>query len=110
MKMSRRQSIIDKIHKQIVFADGNACWIWKGQTSGKPGEGRNRRGHGYPRMALDGQTVAVHRVVYTHYFGYIPGKKTIDHTCNNRLCLNPEHLEMVTHKENCKRRDKRRSK
>ena len=29
-------------------------------------------------MSLDGQTVAVHLVVFTHYYGYIPGKKQID--------------------------------
>lgn len=57
-------------------------------------------------MSLDGQTVAVHRVVYTNFFGYIPGKKQIDHKCKNRKCCNPDHLEMVTHKENQKRRRK----
>ncbi len=108
---ARRQNIIDKILKQChIYPDGSSCWIWKGQTSGKPGKGRAGRGHSYPRMKLDGQTVAVHRVVYTHCYGYIPGKKTIDHKCNNRLCLNPDHLEMVTHKQNCKRRDDRANK
>lgn len=51
-------------------------------------------------MSLDGQTVAVHLVVYTHYYGYIPGKKQIDHKCNQRLCCNPAHLQMVTHLKN----------
>ena len=55
-------------------------------------------------MSLNGQTVAVHLVVYSHFYGYIPGKKQIDHLCNNRLCCNPLHLEMVTHKTNQKRR------
>jgi hypothetical protein len=74
------------------------CHIWQGPTSG---EGR---GGGYPRMSLDGQTVAVHIVVYTHHFGYIPGKKQIDHLCNVRLCCNPFHLELVTHLKNQRRR------
>jgi len=55
-------------------------------------------------MSLNGQTVAVHIVSYTNAYGYVPGKKQIDHKCNNRLCANPEHLEMVTHRENQKRR------
>lgn len=58
-----------------------------------------------PGMCLDGQTVAVHRVIFTHFFGFIPGKKQIDHKCRNRLCCNPDHLELVTHKENQRRRD-----
>tara|TARA_R110000744_G_scaffold110296_1_gene208126 strand:+ start:442 stop:618 length:177 start_codon:yes stop_codon:yes gene_type:complete len=55
-------------------------------------------------MSLNGQTVAVHRVVYTHFFGYIPSKKQVDHTCENRRCLNPDHLEMVTNRQNQKRK------
>jgi len=74
------------------------CLIWTGPTSG------NGRGGGYGRMSLDGQTVAVHRVMFTCVAGYVPGKKQIDHRCRNRLCVNPEHLEMVTHKQNQKRR------
>lgn len=103
----RRSGIISRIYDRVKVEDlgmtdtlGNPspCHIWQGPDSG---EGR---GGGYGRMSLNGQTVAVHLVVYTHYFGYIPGKKQIDHLCNNRLCCNPHHLEMVTHKTNQKRR------
>jgi hypothetical protein len=34
----------------------------------------------------------------------------VDHLCNNRLCCNPEHLELVTHQENQKRRATRQAK
>lgn len=51
-------------------------------------------------MSLDGQTVAVHIVAFTNKNGFIPGKKQIDHMCNNRLCVNEDHLQMVTHKKN----------
>ncbi|MCK5639573.1 MAG: HNH endonuclease, partial [Gammaproteobacteria bacterium] len=78
------------------------CWEWQGSHSG------NGRGGGYPRMSLDGQTVAVHRVMYIQINGYVPSKKQIDHVCRNRCCVNPAHLEMVTHKENIKRRDNAR--
>ena len=102
----RRQSIIDKIMARVLIKDTgytvggmpSPCHLWQGPTSG---EGR---GGGYGRMSLNGQTVAVHLVVYTHYFGYIPGKKQIDHLCNQRLCCNPEHFEMVTHLANQIRR------
>ncbi len=59
-------------------------------------------------MSLDGATVAVHRVVWTHYNGYIPPKKQIDHRCENRLCCNPLHLQMVTHKRNQKFKTEKR--
>lgn len=78
------------------------CHLWTGPDSGKIG-----RGAGYPRMCLDGQTVAVHLVAWTNEHGYIPGRKTLDHLCKNRMCINLDHLEMVTMKENAKRRDAR---
>lgn len=102
--MSRRDEIIQRIMSNVNVVDG--CWLWKGATSGKPNRGRNGRGHSYPRMKLGGVTVAVHRVTATHKHGYIPSNKTVDHLCRNRLCVNPDHLEVVSHFENCKRRDK----
>lgn len=104
--IDRRNEIMLRIHERVdvvdtgFVLDGKAspCHLWTGPTSG---EGR---GGGYGRMSLNSQTVAVHLVVYTNYYGYIPGKKQIDHKCNMRLCCNPAHLEMVTHKTNQKRR------
>lgn len=106
----RRDSVLKRIESNcsiedrgMIIADKpSPCHIWQGGTSG------NGRGGGYARMSLDGQTVAVHLVVFTHYFGYIPGKKQIDHLCNQRLCCNPAHLEMVSHLQNQKRRSERR--
>lgn len=100
---ARRDAISQKIMQRIkidpaITFEGTPCWQWTGPTSG---EGR---GGGYPRMCLDGQTVAVHRVMYINTFGYVPGKKQIDHKCRNRCCVNPAHLEKVTHKQNQKRR------
>ncbi|WP_453971403.1 HNH endonuclease signature motif containing protein [Amorphus sp. MBR-141] len=41
--------------------------------------------------------------------GPLPPRKQVDHRCNRRLCVNPDHLEMVTHLENQRRRDRRRA-
>ncbi len=109
MEPNRRERIIEKIQARCdivhtgFFIDGkpSPCHLWAGPTSG---EGR---GGGYGRMCLDGQTVAVHIVSFTHYFGYIPSKKQIDHRCNQRRCCNPQHLEIVTHLQNQRRRSKR---
>lgn len=98
----RREIVIGKIMARVSVNETTGCWEWQGPTSG---EGR---GGGYGRMSLDGQTVAVHIVSYTHFHGFIPGKKQIDHKCNNRLCCNPVHLELVTHKQNQRRRAARR--
>ena len=104
--MNRKQTIFDKIIKRTrveylgyeIDSVPSPCFIWQGGNSGIG------KGGGYGRMHLDGQTVAVHLVIFTHFFGYIPGKKQIDHLCNNRLCCNKDHLEMVTHLKNQRRR------
>lgn len=98
----RRIKILTKIMSRVSVDEHCECWIWQGPTSG------SGRGGGYGRMCLDGQTVAVHRVMATLFMGYIPGKKQVDHKCRNRLCVNPDHLEIVTHKENQRRRDAER--
>lgn len=102
----RRNNIMDRIKDRLTIEDRghtvnhkpSPCHIWNGPDSG------TGRGGGYGRMSLDGQTVAVHLVVYTNYFGYIPSKKQVDHLCNQRACCNPEHLELVTNLQNQKRR------
>lgn len=97
---SRRQRIIGKIMSRVEIDPLTECWTWQGPTSG------DGRGGGYGRMCLDGQTVAVHIVSFTNFYGYVPGKKQIDHKCRNRLCCNPNHLEMVTPKRNATRRSR----
>jgi hypothetical protein len=100
--LSRREVIRNKVMSRVLIDEETGCWIWTGPTSGTEG-----RGAGYPRMALAGQTVAVHIVMWTNEHGYIPGKKELDHVCRNRLCVrpHPDHLEMVTRKRNAIRRE-----
>lgn len=108
--MSRRDRIREKIlsrTRQVPAPEGlppelGPCLIWTGPDSG------NGRGGDYPRMSLDGQTVAVHLVSWTNEHGFIPGKKQLDHLCRRRRCVSDLHLELVTHKENQRRRDKAR--
>lgn len=102
----RRETIWQRIVAGVTVTDGplaTPCWIWNGTHSGT-----NGRGSDYPRMKLGGQTVAVHRVVATHVYGYIPGKKQVDHRCRKRMCVNPAHLEIVSHLTNQRRRARAR--
>ncbi|MCF1447681.1 HNH endonuclease signature motif containing protein [Agrobacterium vitis] len=99
---SRRDDIRERIMSRVIENSQTGCWVWTGPTSGNEG-----RGAGYPRMSLSGQTVAVHLVTWTNEFGFIPGKKEIDHVYRNRLCVRPHpaHLELVTKKRNALRRE-----
>jgi hypothetical protein len=106
---TRREVIRSKIHARTVFEDAPAglglakpCRLWTGPTSG------DGRGSGYGRMNLDGATVAVHIAAWTNENGLIPPRKQLDHKCRRRLCAEETHLELVTHKQNQKRRDEAR--
>ena len=66
------------------------CIIW---TKGKTDKG-------YGTIRKDGRTQVVHRVAYEAQNGPVPKGLILDHLCRNRACLNPAHLEPVTHRVN----------
>jgi hypothetical protein len=83
----------------------NGCWIWTGATS-----------RGYAQAAIGGKVRQVHRVLYEHHMGPVPGGLPLDHlchsndhsctdgrTCLHRRCVNPAHLDPVTHPVNMRR-------
>lgn len=107
--MSRRDRIREKIMSRVEITTApdwlapalGPCHLWTGPDSG------TGRGGDYPRMYLDGQTVAVHLVAWTNEHGFIPGRKQLDHLCRRRRCVSDLHLELVTHRENQRRKPQR---
>ena len=99
----RREALLARIRAGVEVDPETGCWVWTGADSG------SGRGGGYARMSLDGQTVAVHRVAYVCTFGFVSSRRHIDHGCRNRRCVNPAHLELVTPRENARRRDAARA-
>lgn len=73
--------------------EGGQCWLWGGAV----------HGDGYGRFYLGGQEHYAHRVVYEAFKGAIPRGHVIDHLCRVKACVNPEHMEAVTVKENTRR-------
>ncbi len=55
---------------------------------------------GYPQTRISGKLWAISRYIYTQHYGEIPKGKIIRHKCDNRLCINIDHLEIGTHKDN----------
>lgn len=66
------------------------CWEWTG----------GRFTHGYGVFWLDGKQRRAHRVLYVWTYGELGDGDDLDHLCRNRWCVNPEHLEVVTRREN----------
>lgn len=74
------------IREHIAVDPVSGCWRWTG---------RHDR-YGYGRLGREG----AHRVVYRALIGPIPAGKVVDHLCRVPCCVNPAHLEPVTHRVN----------
>lgn len=84
----------DRFWSKVDKSALGGCWSWIGCKA--------RGGYGMFRL---GKMVLAHRIAYEAYIGDIPQGLEIDHLCRNRSCVNPEHLELVTHQENTLRGD-----
>jgi len=77
------------------YAIKGDCWIWTGARR----SARSRLVE-YGAVFYNGRPQQAHRVVYECVKGPIPHGLTLDHLCRNTLCVNPDHLEPVTMREN----------
>lgn len=86
----RGESLRDRLDRQTsIRPDG--CWEWTG----------TRDWLGYGKVYWQGKGYRAHRMAYRESIGH--DAPELDHLCHNKACVNPVHLEPVTHSENLRR-------
>lgn len=90
-----------RFERHYIPEPNSGCWIWMGTVA------KSNRSE-YGEIGRESSDVKngkhhmdkAHRVSYEIYKGAIPAGHEVDHICTNTLCVNPDHLQVVTSGKN----------
>lgn len=83
-------TFIDRFTEKVSPEPNTGCWLWTGACLPS----------GYGQVFFRGRRRNAHRASYEHFKGELPEGTEVHHRCNVRCCVNPDHLEAVSHREN----------
>lgn len=86
---------LERFHEKYEVDEESGCWLWTAATTGTAGYGSFQLAR---RRSVNG-----HSWYWQQVNGPVPKGLELDHLCGVRRCVNPDHLEPVTHLENVRR-------
>lgn len=89
--------MINRLLAKSIPEPMSGCWIWIGAQVPR-GYGTIERLR--TTKGIRGGTISAHRASWIAFRGEIPPNLVVDHKCRNRACINPDHLQLVTLREN----------
>lgn len=90
-----RTELGERFISKFSIDDETGCWTWDAY--------KDRRGYARFGLSKAHRSALAYRVAWEAVNGPVPDGLELDHLCRNASCVRPDHLEPVTHQENCQR-------